>query len=81
MLRAHAINCQARLRFDRTRAIPALFNHLLRLSYLLDSQFTTIVSACRAYSVVDVHCAAVRANCQCRCFYYIMGTTLRLAGV
>jgi hypothetical protein len=36
-MRAHVINCQARLRFNRIRAILALLNHLLRLCYLLDS--------------------------------------------
>jgi hypothetical protein len=53
----------------------------LRLSSLLDSQFTTIVTAAGAYCVVDVKRTAIRACCQCRSFHYVMGTTFGLAGV
>jgi hypothetical protein len=58
-------------------------HELLGLSFLslLDSQLATIVSAARAYSVVDVMCATVRANSQSRHFSSVMRTTFRLSGV
>ena len=48
---------------------------------VFDSQFTTIVAARRANSVENMHCTAVRAYSQCRCFNYVMGTTFGLTGV
>ena len=48
---------------------------------LLYSQFTTIVSASWADSVIDVVSATVRAKCQCRHFSFVMSTTFRLSGV
>ena len=53
----------------------------LSFSSLLNRQFTTIVSAAGAYSVVDVVCAAVRADSQCGQLSYVMSTTFRLTGV
>ena len=53
----------------------------LGLCSLLYSQFTTIVSAGRADSVVDVMSAAVRAECQCWHFSFVMSTTFRCSGV
>ena len=53
----------------------------LGLCSLLYSQFTTIVSAGRADSVVDVMSAAVRAECQCWHFSFVMCTTFRCSGV
>ena len=61
---------------------PFTFHFSSRLSFcLLDSQLTTIVSAARTDGVVDVQCTTVRACCQCRSFYYVMGTTFCLSGV
>ena len=48
---------------------------------LLYSQFTTIVSASWADSVIDVMSATVWAKCQCRHFCFVVGTTFRLSGV
>lgn len=53
----------------------------LRLSGLFYSQFATVVATARAYSVVDVVSAAVRADCQCGQFSHVMSTTFRLTGV
>ena len=53
----------------------------LGLSSLLYSQFTTVVAASWANSVVDVVCATVWAKCQCWHFCFVMSTTLRLSGV
>ena len=53
----------------------------LGLCSLLYSQFTTIVSASWADSVVDVVSATVWAKCQCWHFCFVVGTTFRLSGV
>mgnify|MGYP003403913237 CR=1 FL=1 len=53
----------------------------LGLCSLLYSQFTTIVSASRADSVIDVVSATVRAECQCWHFSFVMCTTFRGSGV
>ena len=58
-------------------------HELLGLSFLslLDSQLATIVTAARAYGVVNVVCATVRADSQRRHHGFVMGTTFRLSGV
>ena len=48
---------------------------------LLYSQFTTIVSASWADSVINVVSATVWAKCQCWHFCFVVGTTFRLSGV
>ena len=53
----------------------------LGLCSLLYSQFTTIVSASRADSVIDVVSATVRAECQCWHVSFVMCTTFRGSGV
>jgi len=53
----------------------------LSLLSLLDSQFATIVTAARAYGVVNVVCATVRADSQCRHLSFVMCTTFRLTSV
>jgi hypothetical protein len=81
---------RVKIQGEKAKGINTPFTFLLfivqlsvfNLSFsLLDSQFTTIVTAARAYGVVDVKCAAVRACSQCRGFHYVMGTTFGLAGV
>ena len=58
-------------------------HELLGLSFLslLDSQLATIVTAARAYGVVDVVCATVRADSQSRHLSFVMRTTFRLSSV
>ena len=53
-----------------------LFLYLRRLSFLLDSNLAAIVTACRAYCVINVELAAVRAYCQCRSYSLIMSSSL-----
>ena len=53
----------------------------LGLCSLLYSQFTTIVAASWANSVVDVVSATVRAKCQCWHFCFVMCTTFRCSCV
>ena len=48
---------------------------------LFDSKFTAIVTTFSTNCVINVGCATVRANCQCRQYCYIMCTTLSGSGV
>ena len=83
-MRAHAraifTRRKGKRRLNHLSPFTFPFHFSLSLS-LLDSQFTTIIAARRAYSVINVQRATVRACSQCRRFYYVMGTTFRLSGV
>ena len=49
--------------------LPLLFGY-----FLLDGQFTAIITTSRAYGVVDVPCSAVRADSQRRSYSLIVGS-------
>ena len=78
LLRAYI--CWDQLWHARLSTYHAESSHLGFCS-LLYSQFTTIVSASRADSVINVVSATVRAECQCWHFSFVMCTTFRLSGV
>ena len=44
----------------------------LRLFTLLNGEFAAVETAFRAYGVVDVRCATVRANNDLRCFCHVV---------
>ena len=53
----------------------------LLCNFFLDGEFTTVVAASGAYGVVDVPCAAVRADCQCGGYCLIVGSAFESTGL
>ena len=53
----------------------------LLCNFFFDGEFTTVVAASGAYGVVDVPCAAVRADCQCGGYCLIVGSAFESTGL
>ena len=54
---------------------------MLSLCSFLYCQLTAIVATTRAYGMIQIVSATVRADCQCGHLSHVMGTTFRLSGV
>ncbi len=59
------------------RGLCGSISYQRRLRFFLNSNLAAIVSACRAYCMINVELATVGANCQCRSHSLVMSSSLQ----